>query len=383
MGARETLLKLVRTPWRQLSRFKDHRRKKRTHRRVTNLEALPRREYSRTVASRRVVEPSGVIVARQQGDGFVQQFSTSERSLSHLEGTKVFAHYGLIMTRRGHLLEESVAERSILTKRIEKGRLSEPFDTIALDRPTYSLSVNPNYYHFWHDTLPPLLLLHEPEVEALGEIFVTFTRDLSPWRRQVIEAAIPPWATLRRVDERSLVASPLTVFPSPYRSKAFSPAIIEHLDSCGRALAPDLPRSTSTPPSQRSASRDRLYISRRHANWRRALNEEALTRELRDRGFDVIHAEALAQAEQIRRFQGAEMVIGQHGAGLTNLLFAPPETRVLELHSGDPGSAGSHYQALAASRGQRHTAIGGNAANANSDVELPIAAVLDWIDSQS
>ena len=40
-------------------------------------------------------------------------------------------------------------------------------------------------------------------------------------------------------------------------------------------------------------------------------------------------------AAQVRAFAEAECVVGPHGAGLTNLAFAPPGAAVVELFAGD------------------------------------------------
>lgn|GEM_PF-3499308 len=81
----------------------------------------------------------------------------------------------------------------------------------------------------------------------------------------------------------------------------------------------------SPPPSRR------LLISRRDAVERRVVNEEALLRGLRDLGFQLVVLGGLAVGEQVRLFAEAEVVVGTHGAGLTNILFAPQSCRVVEL----------------------------------------------------
>jgi capsular polysaccharide biosynthesis protein len=57
---------------------------------------------------------------------------------------------------------------------------------------------------------------------------------------------------------------------------------------------------------------------------------------LRDAGFAVLHPEDLPLPEQIRRFATASVIVGQHGAGLTNCLYAPGAS-VVELHGGYGG----------------------------------------------
>jgi capsular polysaccharide biosynthesis protein len=78
----------------------------------------------------------------------------------------------------------------------------------------------------------------------------------------------------------------------------------------------------------------RLYVSRSDASLRRLANERQVEAVLRSRGFTIVVPGALSLVEQIRLFKGAEAVVGPHGAGMTNIGFCRPGTRVLELMPG-------------------------------------------------
>jgi len=57
-------------------------------------------------------------------------------------------------------------------------------------------------------------------------------------------------------------------------------------------------------------------------------NEGALIAELRRRGFDIVVPGTLPFTEQVRTFRNASLVVGPHGAGLTNIAFCEPGTIV-------------------------------------------------------
>ena len=82
---------------------------------------------------------------------------------------------------------------------------------------------------------------------------------------------------------------------------------------------------------QLRSSRRRIYISRRIASQRRVINEVALIKLLKKRSFDIVVLEEMTVAEQAKLFNNASVVVGPHGAGLTNLLFCQPLTQVLEI----------------------------------------------------
>jgi capsular polysaccharide biosynthesis protein len=73
----------------------------------------------------------------------------------------------------------------------------------------------------------------------------------------------------------------------------------------------------------------RIYLDRR--GGRRIANPVGLEGFLAEHGFVTWHAEDLSFDEQIDLFRQAAWVIAPHGAGLGNLLFCPPGTRVIDI----------------------------------------------------
>lgn len=352
-------------------------------RRISGLNELTAAERQRIVRSERLVERATSVPAPPTAGFGPAEYLTTDRSVTFLEGVRVIPHYGLIVTPSGRLLEDSVTKRATIEKKLANGRLLQRRPTVRLDGPTHCMVVHPNYYHFWRETLLPLALLHEPEVAALDRIIVTTTRDLDPWRREAVAAALPANAQLLRVDETAIVEAPTVVLPSPYRSVALSRSAVEHLRRCAAAIGgPDRagsvqPGGMARPGSERPA----LYVSRGLARRRRPLNEDELLQELDARGATTVVAEDLSPGDQMQHFASAGAIIGQHGAGLTNLLGCPPGTAVLEIHSGPLSEARTHYVGLSASLGLEYHALStGPMEHPDDDVVLPIPPILDWID---
>lgn len=73
----------------------------------------------------------------------------------------------------------------------------------------------------------------------------------------------------------------------------------------------------------------RLYITR--GGRRRLDNEEAVAEVLRRFGFDAVDPGTLSVAEQAKRFSEAAIVVGSHGAALTNAAFMAPGGALVEL----------------------------------------------------
>jgi capsular polysaccharide biosynthesis protein len=78
---------------------------------------------------------------------------------------------------------------------------------------------------------------------------------------------------------------------------------------------------------------ERLYISRSGARYRHVRNEEEVVALLERHGFTRIHCEEYSVAEQVRLFASAEVIVAPHGAGLANIVFCRPGTKVIEFFS--------------------------------------------------
>ncbi len=130
----------------------------------------------------------------------------------------------------------------------------------------------------------------------------------------------------------------------------------------------------------------RIYIPRR--GKRCVLNEEALCGLLRAHGFEIVDPAGLDVAGQAAAFGRAEAVVAGHGAGLTNLLFAPSDCRVLELFPPRGGSLA--FYCLATAIGQDYTPLvapGGLPGGAgpepnNLSFEADLEAVRGWLAAQ-
>lgn len=109
----------------------------------------------------------------------------------------------------------------------------------------------------------------------------------------------------------------------------------------------------------------KILIGRAGAKHRTWTHEEEVLTHLRSRGFVRVECSRLSVREQAEVFASAEVVVGAHGAALTNLTFCRPGTRVVELFS--PRYVNPCYRDLCVATGLRHAAVIGNGE--------------DWIDS--
>ncbi|MBS1946823.1 MAG: glycosyltransferase family 61 protein [Bacteroidetes bacterium] len=77
---------------------------------------------------------------------------------------------------------------------------------------------------------------------------------------------------------------------------------------------------------------ENLYISRKKASRRKVVNEDEILRIFYKYDFTIFYPEEHDFLEQVAIFSKIKYLVGEHGSGLTNILFMNKGTSVLELH---------------------------------------------------
>jgi hypothetical protein len=109
---------------------------------------------------------------------------------------------------------------------------------------------------------------------------------------------------------------------------------------CGFPQADDISRlrahflGESTAEDGAVVAKIRAYVSRRFSR-RPVPDEERIELLAREQGFQVLHLENLPLSHQVQIFRNLSEVVGFHGAGFSNLAFAPWGVKVMEVFSAE------------------------------------------------
>jgi capsular polysaccharide biosynthesis protein len=126
----------------------------------------------------------------------------------------------------------------------------------------------------------------------------------------------------------------------------------------------------------------RIYISRRQAKFRAVANEAEVEHLLGQYGFETWLPENLPSLrDQVALFAEAEAVVSAHGAGLTNMLFAPSGTTIVEMF--EPEYTNHCYWNLSNSLGHKYWFLWGESVNngrLNNDVKVPLDRLARTLD---
>ena len=245
-------------------------------------------------------------------------------------------------------------------------RESMPYDSDALlPRPTLSLrSILPgghniiehalslrdpyelNYFHFFNDVLGKLLLVGERTPNTRIET-VIISRALhdQPWFQRVIHMPLLEGLKWRILEPyENLHCRDLVVAKSPPHHKPYFDRIV---DSAQALVA-----GRTSPHSHR------LLLLRETAvrNQRIPSSQHALRKRLAPLGFEALDPATLPWEEQVLALRDCSILVGAHGAGMTNLMFRGHEPlHVIEIFP--PDKMPPHYYWLASLFGHAYTPI--------------------------
>lgn len=228
-----------------------------------------------------------------------------------------------------------------------------------------------NYYHWTHDVLLSLFGVgpHLPadvryvvppnlgsvQRESLAMLGIG-AEQLVPFDLGATDPPAPSWELER-----------LHFSPGPMGPSA-SPIALDWL----RSTALDYAGATDRAPHRL------VYISRRNARHRRTVNEPEVIAHLVDRGFEIHELDDYSLREQITLFAETKVLVGPHGAGHTNMIFASRGLVVVDILGSEVNKC---FHNLALTLGHDYWYMFGNDVPSNSRYTDDISVPVDKLDS--
>jgi hypothetical protein len=262
------------------------------------------------------------------GDSFAdpalhRQFSRQEQTgairLYRMRDVTLDASLMLLLRGRSRISET----RYLVTDQEYADTLVKPLPAIPLD-PTehYIIGCNRawhNYYHWLIQSLPAIDLSLRYSTQRKLTLVLS---SLQPWQNETL--TLLGYQDIPRV---TLQVSDTYLLPSAEFSD-FLGARLPHL--VPRVAMATFRRLSQPVPWTRGAAEE-IYVARTDATNRVAENEAKLIDLLERQGVRIVVPGALSVAEQIAAFRAARLVIGLHGAGMSNIVFCQSGSFVYEL----------------------------------------------------
>jgi hypothetical protein len=267
--------------------------------------------------------------------------------LAHIRNGRLLGRDGVVLTSDGLVLEESSfawgmqpKQWPVFSRWSIPAAKKKPGAMLTLLSP---VAAKPNYFHWWIDTLPRLAVA---EAAGMRNFQVIVPEGMEDWQRESLErlgVSSDRWVPFS--DDHWQVESLL--FPS-----------LMGYSGMVRSWAVDWVRR-KIGLTKSAVGKRRIYLRRPKSGYRQVSNEVELLPILKSFKFEIVETQEMTLADQMKAFSGVEAVASIHGAGLTNLLFAPPKTRVVEFMSPHPAYTNTCYYSLASAIGHRYAVIFG------------------------
>ena len=250
------------------------------------------------------------------------QYTIPEKYLCRIPNARLIGEMGLVVLPDGaftsevtfspvHLVKQE-AYFTPLPRRVHR-KAGSYFSLLSL------WAHQPNYYHWLHDSM---MRLHLVLPELPEDVRFIVPANLRGFQRDSLAVVGITDDRICEYSGKELWELETLYFAPPTTSSGSnSPAAIEWFRDTAWSAC-DL--SPGTPWR-------RIYISRRLTAYRRIANEPEIEDVLGRFGFETYLLEELTFREQVELLSETAAVVSASGAGLTNLLFAPPGAKVLVM----------------------------------------------------
>ena len=198
---------------------------------------------------------------------------------------------------------------------------------------------NSNYWHWLFDVLPRLAIVKK--IISLDKIdYFLFPDTIKLFQRETLNILnVPINKRLSSVKFRHISSSEIIVTEHPFiKKKAHDDTqnvpiwISEWLKE--NFIKKNLFTNKIFPK--------KIYIDRgdsvsNHSKYQNILNKDEFYKFLRKEGFEFLKLNKIRFIDQVKIFNSAEIILGIHGAGFSNIVFCQKNTKVVEIRSTHTG----------------------------------------------
>lgn len=278
--------------------------------------------------TRTIHAPKGIQPPRDAR--FSRRRMTSTQALvDRLEGGRLWfdGFNRIVVDAAGHLVDQHTRGTPSLVKAVASGIASQHVEGRAFFVGNRGYN---NYYHWMLDILPSIHLFEKAGYTIGPEDRVVVFSGTSSFQKGTLDAlGIEPEQIVQLSRSSPSLGADELIVPFYANSMALTmaewvPAFLVEKFLPAECL--DAGTAAETPA--------KLYIARARdaRNGRSIDNEDDVVAFLEARGFSVIYPEEHDVTAQARLFSGADIVLASHGAGLTNIAYCRPATRIVELY---------------------------------------------------
>jgi len=254
---------------------------------------------------------------------FIGSWVQEEYAITLLRNASVYGQDGIVMTSQGNILNEFYHgwSEDISSTLPNSGYGS----TLTLNWREYPgraavISVGgwDSYYHFLLQSIARICMLSK-HAHNIDKYIVP--KELSDWHLDILKNV--------GVDEKELIF--LGVGEKVMVRNLYAATLPMVEGSVSRWTIDSIREIAGV--EERSGGRRNVYVAR-GGRRRQVANEEEIIRMVKKMGWRVCNGETMSFQRQIDVIRNANIIVGAHGAGLTNMVFAT-NAKILEIFPAD------------------------------------------------
>lgn len=178
-----------------------------------------------------------------------------------------------------------------------------------------------NYFHWLTDVVGDYWLLNNSGFSQKEiDLYLSPGGD-EKWQREIFSIIGIPEHKRVSIENVGILRGVDAIIP--YRSKASATVIPTWIST---ALREELGFNVSSNIEGRL-----LYLSRKDANRRKVVNDECISKPLKEKGFVEVQCGGMTFTEQQALFGCAETIVAAHGAALTNIIWCKKGTKIIDI----------------------------------------------------
>lgn len=242
----------------------------------------------------------------------------------------------------------------------EKGEVvfPKPFQRLKPLNEAIFIGGTNNWMHFVIEDLPRILKLRDSGIHP--EVPIILRADLS----SQIMSAVSQLTTREIIQVKVYSALDVLNLHFFYLTNALSPAMSGDLETgsklFNKEILTEAARIFASSNPSISTGPKRVLIARESNLFRPMSNFRKLRRKLeQDFDFKTYYLGSMSLEEIIRSLGSAEIVVGEYGAGLANVLFSPTGAKIIEIR-GPAESGALEYEILVRALNHKHFKVLGS-----------------------
>tara|TARA_A100000164_G_scaffold349532_1_gene352556 strand:+ start:299 stop:1396 length:1098 start_codon:yes stop_codon:yes gene_type:complete len=188
-----------------------------------------------------------------------------------------------------------------------------------------------NYFHFIFDIVPRIYISQKKIKKKINYYYVS-----SPQRWQIKIFKILGISKKKLIDSskyKHIFADKIICIDHPWYNEGYIQNEVKKIPRWVILIN----RKIFLKKLKKFKSPEKIFLDRSTSKFNhcKIFNQDVINYWIKKNNFSIYSPEILSQEKQIYLFKNASIILGAHGAALTNIIFCKPKTKIIEIITSD------------------------------------------------